>query len=220
MRFATISTTWHWANLLEIYRQVLPRPRSHVVVLAYFRLGAAETGGHFNRQGEAALYLSLDVMTSFAKCTQGMTQRLHPLAICEYDVDCEPVADIRTDALRAAARCIARKPRVPMAGIPAKWARSALVAVAERLKVKGFARADSAQLRTRFDQRLQQPHPLTMGTGSAKPRYRVRSGRPTAKRPVILAVVFIMDFDGLTVACRAGGVHFMVGAIFTAKGLA
>ena len=64
--------------------------------------GAAKTGGRFNRKGEPALYLSLDVMTSFGECTQGLTQRLNPLTMCEYDVDCEPVADLRTDGDRAA----------------------------------------------------------------------------------------------------------------------
>ena len=63
--------------------------------------GAAKTGGRFNRKGEPTLYLSLDVMTAFGECTQGLTQRLHPLTMCEYDVDCDPVADLTTDAGRA-----------------------------------------------------------------------------------------------------------------------
>lgn len=63
--------------------------------------GAAITGGRFNRKGEPTLYLSLDVMTSFGECTQGFTNRLQPLAMCEYDVDCEDVADLRDDAARA-----------------------------------------------------------------------------------------------------------------------
>lgn len=65
--------------------------------------GAALTGGRFNRKGEPALYLSLDVMTAFGECTQGFTHRLRPLTMCEYDVDCEPVADLRDDRGRAAA---------------------------------------------------------------------------------------------------------------------
>ena len=62
--------------------------------------GAAITGGRFNRKGEPTLYLSLDVMTSFGECTQGFTKRLQPLTMCEYDVDCEGVADLRDDAAR------------------------------------------------------------------------------------------------------------------------
>jgi RES domain-containing protein len=64
--------------------------------------GAAITGGRFNRKGERALYLSLDVITSIRECTQGFSQRLSPLTICEYDIDCEGIADLRDDAGRAA----------------------------------------------------------------------------------------------------------------------
>lgn len=62
--------------------------------------GAALTGGRFNRKGEAALYLSLDVVTSVGECTQGFSHRLQPLTMCEYDVDCEDVADLRDTAGR------------------------------------------------------------------------------------------------------------------------
>lgn len=65
--------------------------------------GAALTGGRFNRRGEATLYLSLDVMTSFGECTQGFTKRLQPLTMCEYDIDCENVVDLRVAASRGAA---------------------------------------------------------------------------------------------------------------------
>ena len=63
--------------------------------------GAAFTGGRFNRRGEATLYLSLDVMTSIGECTQGFSHRLQPLTMCEYDVDCDGIADLRDDAGRA-----------------------------------------------------------------------------------------------------------------------
>ena len=63
--------------------------------------GAAKTGGRFNRKGEPTLYLALDIITAVNECTQGLTQRLQPLTICEYDVDCEPIADLRTEAARA-----------------------------------------------------------------------------------------------------------------------
>jgi len=64
--------------------------------------GSAFTGGRFNRKGEPTLYLSLDIMTSFGECTQGFTKRLPPLTMCEYDVVCEGIADLRNDAGRAA----------------------------------------------------------------------------------------------------------------------
>lgn len=62
--------------------------------------GAALTGGRFNRKGDPTLYLSLDVMTSFGECTQGFTQRLQPLTMCAYDVDCDGIANLRDDAAR------------------------------------------------------------------------------------------------------------------------
>jgi RES domain-containing protein len=64
--------------------------------------GAAKTGGRFNREGEPILYLSLDVITAVGECTQGLTQRLQPLTMCEYDIDCDPIADLRTATHRTA----------------------------------------------------------------------------------------------------------------------
>lgn len=64
--------------------------------------GAAKTGGRFNRKGEPTLYLALSIITAVNECAQGLTRRLQPLTICEYDVDCDPVADLRTEADRAA----------------------------------------------------------------------------------------------------------------------
>ncbi|MGE4411857.1 MAG: RES family NAD+ phosphorylase [Sphingobium sp.] len=62
--------------------------------------GAAITGGRFNRKGEPVLYLSLDIMTAIGECTQGFSHRLQPLLMCEYEVDCEKVADLRDEAGR------------------------------------------------------------------------------------------------------------------------
>lgn len=64
--------------------------------------GASKAGGRFNRKGEPALYLSLEIMTAVGECSQGLAQRLLPLTMCEYNVDCEPVADLRDAAGRAA----------------------------------------------------------------------------------------------------------------------
>ena len=64
--------------------------------------GAAITGGRFNRRGVVTLYLSLDVMTAIGECTQGFSQRLRPLLMCEYDVDCADIADLRDEDGRAA----------------------------------------------------------------------------------------------------------------------
>jgi RES domain-containing protein len=56
--------------------------------------GAAIRGGRFNRPGQAALYLSLDIATAVAEAAQGFASRVPPLTICEYDVECEPVVDL------------------------------------------------------------------------------------------------------------------------------
>lgn len=62
--------------------------------------GAAITGGRFNRRAEPTLYLSLDIMTAVGECTQGFSHRLQPLLMCEYDVDCEDIADLRDEVGR------------------------------------------------------------------------------------------------------------------------
>ena len=59
--------------------------------------GAAITGGRFNIKGQEALYLSLKAVTALAECTQGFANRMLPLTLCEYDVDCAEIADL-TDA--------------------------------------------------------------------------------------------------------------------------
>jgi RES domain-containing protein len=60
--------------------------------------GAAISGGRFNATGTPALYLSLDPITALAECTQGFAARMLPLTLCEYDVDCGPVADLTNAA--------------------------------------------------------------------------------------------------------------------------
>src|SRR3546814_11801341 len=36
-------------------------------------------------------------MTAVSECTQGFSHRLQPLTMCEYDVDCAEVADLRDE---------------------------------------------------------------------------------------------------------------------------
>ena len=60
--------------------------------------GARLTGGRFNRKGDATLYLSLDPVTAVMEITQGFTNRLPPITLCEYDVDCADIADLRDEA--------------------------------------------------------------------------------------------------------------------------
>tara|TARA_R110000772_G_scaffold233841_2_gene345440 strand:+ start:877 stop:1317 length:441 start_codon:yes stop_codon:yes gene_type:complete len=53
-------------------------------------------GGRFNRKGQPALYLALDSVTALIECSQGFSGRLSPITLCEYDVECENIADLRT----------------------------------------------------------------------------------------------------------------------------
>lgn len=101
--------------------------------------GAAKTGGRFNRRGQRALYLALDAITAVGECTQGFTLRMLPLLLCEYDVDIDPVADLRDGPGR-------RTHRVALADLGCGWLthlRAGTVApswkVADRLHRKGFA---------------------------------------------------------------------------------
>jgi RES domain-containing protein len=99
--------------------------------------GAALTGGRFNRKGEPTLYLSLDIMTAVGECTQGFTMRLLPLTMCEYEVDCAPIADLRNDASRGAQG-------ITYAELACPWLKHQLAGeqapswhVADRLKASG-----------------------------------------------------------------------------------
>ncbi len=64
--------------------------------------GAALKGRRFNWQGLETLYLSLNFTTVFREVSAGFAHRLSPYVLCSYDVDCEDIADLRTDADRRA----------------------------------------------------------------------------------------------------------------------
>lgn len=64
--------------------------------------GAALKGRRFNWPGLATLYLSLNFNTVFREVSGGFAHRLTPYVLCSYDVDCEDIADLRTDTGRAA----------------------------------------------------------------------------------------------------------------------
>jgi RES domain-containing protein len=64
--------------------------------------GAALKGRRFNWPGLETLYLSLSYATVFREVSAGFAHRLTPYVLCSYDIDCEDIADLRTDADRAA----------------------------------------------------------------------------------------------------------------------
>lgn len=64
--------------------------------------GAAIHGGRFNPRGVPALYLGLTIESAFVEITQGLAEKFKPCVIVCYDIDCEDIADLRTEAGRAA----------------------------------------------------------------------------------------------------------------------
>jgi RES domain-containing protein len=62
--------------------------------------GARITGGRFNPPGKGALYLATAIETAIGECLHGFANRMPPLTLCEYDVDCDPIADLSTPSGR------------------------------------------------------------------------------------------------------------------------
>jgi RES domain-containing protein len=48
-----------------------------------------------------ALYLALSIDTAIKEANRGFAFKINPSVLCSYDVDCEDVADLRTDAGRS-----------------------------------------------------------------------------------------------------------------------
>lgn len=101
--------------------------------------GAAISGGRFNRKGDPALYTSLEIATAVAECSQGLAHRIPPILICQYDVDCKPIADLTTDGSRAGHG-------VALAELECAWLTEMLAGrepdswrVVDRLKASGHA---------------------------------------------------------------------------------
>jgi len=64
--------------------------------------GSAISGGRFNPRGVPALYLALDPLTAVRESNQGLAAKIQPCLLCAYEVDCEDIVDLSTDAARAA----------------------------------------------------------------------------------------------------------------------
>lgn len=101
--------------------------------------GAAKTGGRFNRRGQPTLYLACDITTAVNECMQGLTQRLQPLTICEYDVDCDPVADLGDAAASLALGVEPADLACPWLSLMRAGRQPPSWQVAERLRQQGFA---------------------------------------------------------------------------------
>lgn len=66
--------------------------------------GAAIHGGRFNPKGVEALYLALNVETAFLEISQGFAEKFRPAMLISYEVDCDSIVDLRTEADRRSAR--------------------------------------------------------------------------------------------------------------------
>jgi RES domain-containing protein len=62
--------------------------------------GAAIQGARFNPRGVPALYLALDPMTAIKEANQAFANKIYPCVICYYEVDCDHLADLRSEAGR------------------------------------------------------------------------------------------------------------------------
>lgn len=86
-----------------------------------------------------ALYLSLSVVTAIKEISQGLSAKIHPCVVCSYDVDCQDIADLRSETTRQALH-------IEEADINCAWFAIAAVggeppswAIARRLMADGFA---------------------------------------------------------------------------------
>jgi RES domain-containing protein len=62
--------------------------------------GAAIHGGRFNPKAMEALYLGLTIGCAINEANQGFAFKINPCVLCCYDVDCDDIADLRTDTGR------------------------------------------------------------------------------------------------------------------------
>lgn len=65
--------------------------------------GAAIRGARFNPKSVPALYLALSAETAIKEANQGFAHRIDPCILCSYDVDCDDIVDLRSEAGRQAA---------------------------------------------------------------------------------------------------------------------
>jgi RES domain-containing protein len=142
--------------------------------------GAAVHGGRFNPQGMPALYLALSIDTAIKEANRGFAFKINPCVLCCYDVDCEDVADLRTDAGLAAHG-------IAPADLACAWLSDALDRrepaswrVARRLMSRGIAGvlvASFAPSATPNDQNL------VLWKWSAKPPHQVAVFDPSGRLP-------------------------------------
>ncbi len=150
--------------------------------------GAAIHGGRLNPKRTPALYLALDPMTAIEEAAQGFAHKFEPYVLCTYEIDCEDVADLRTEAGRRAAG-------VALEDMACAWFAEAAAGreppswrIARRLIAEGAAGLHRAKLRRRGDRRRRQSDPLGLERPPAPQSRGVRSGRPPAEEPAVVGL--------------------------------
>ena len=91
---------------LPLGRVTRPVYRAHHPMWAFDPVsgeGARARGGRFNRPGVTALYTSMSLETAWLEAQQGFAFKAQPMTLCAYEVDCEGVLDLTTDAGRVVA---------------------------------------------------------------------------------------------------------------------
>ena len=101
--------------------------------------GARITGGRFNPPGKPTLYLATSIETAIGECLQGFANRMPPLTLCEYDVDCDSVADLSTGAGRKALGVTLKALSCPWKLLMANGKAVPSWQVAAELEAQGFA---------------------------------------------------------------------------------
>ncbi|MGH7023367.1 MAG: RES family NAD+ phosphorylase [Caulobacteraceae bacterium] len=81
--------------------------------------GAALKGRRFNWPGLETLYMSLTYGAAFREVSAGFAHRLQPQVLVSYDVDCDEIVDLRTDAGRV-------QSGVDLADLACPWAQDLL----------------------------------------------------------------------------------------------
>jgi RES domain-containing protein len=101
--------------------------------------GALTYGGRFNPPGVSALYLSVRYETAVLEASQGFKNKMQPLTIVQYDIDCTHIIDL-TDAAER------RRQKIDMRDLGCAWkllaSNGAPVPsweIAERLKTQAAA---------------------------------------------------------------------------------
>lgn len=101
--------------------------------------GAAIRGARFNPKGTPALYLALSIMTAVKEANQGFAHRIDPCVLCSYDVDCEDIVDLCTEAGRAEFAVSHEEMGCAWALALAEGKRPASWAIHDRLVARGIA---------------------------------------------------------------------------------